>query len=323
LRLAGQGGTAWRPERVGVFLGTFRGMAEVNEQIWVKLIESDPRFVPALLFQEVVTNAVASAISIRWGLRGSDYSICSGSGPGYQVLYLAAQTLRAGRADAIIAGAFDVFTAANHHDLDDLGVLSPTNLSRPFDVRRDGFLMGEGAAVVMLETLAHARARGASIQAEITGIGVGHDAQGFFTLHPEGRGLAQAMRRALDEAQLDAEEVGYVGAAANSTSTLDRAESRALRSVFKDAPQVPVSSMKGLTGDAMAASDIFNLAACIAAVKDGSLPVQAGTHHVDSECDLNVVRPGGPRPQIRAALANSYSYFGGNAGAAVVEASPD
>jgi len=296
----------------------------VSEQIWIKLVETDPRFVPALLFQEVVTNAVASAISLRWELLGTSYSISSGSGAGYHVLDLAAQALRAGRADMIIVGAFDVFTPTNHQDLDDLGLLSPSNLSRPFDTARDGLLMGEGAAVVVLETLAHARARGAAVQAEITGIGVAHDAYGFFGLHPEGRGLALAMREALEEAHLVAEDVDYVGAAANSTATLDRAESRALHSVLTDAAgRVPISSVKALTGEAMAASDMFNLAACISAVGGGLLPVQAGTDHVDPECDLNVVRTGGTRHRVRAALANSYSYFGGSAAAAVVEGSPD
>jgi 3-oxoacyl-(acyl-carrier-protein) synthase len=323
LRAAQQNAGSWKAERVGVLLGTFRGMAEVSEQIWIKLVETDPRFVPALLFQEVVTNAVASAISLRWELRGTSYSISSGNGAGYHVLDLAAQALRAGRADLILAGAFDIFTPTNHQDLDDLGLLSPSNLCRPFDVDRDGLLMGEGAAVVVLETLAHARARGAAIQAEITGIGVAHDAHGSFGLHPEGRGLALAIREALDEAHLSAEDVDYVGAAANSTAILDRAESRALHSVLGEAAaRVPVSSVKALTGEAMAASDIFNLAACIAAVGDGLLPVQAGTDHVDPQIELNVVRSS-TRRRVRAALANSYSYFGGSAAAAVVEGSPD
>jgi 3-oxoacyl-(acyl-carrier-protein) synthase len=317
---AGQAQPAWPAERVGVFLGTYRGMTEVSEQIWSKMIESEPRFVPALLFQETVTNAVASAISIRWGLRGTNYAISAGKASGYHTLYLALQALRAGRADAIVAGTFDLFTEANQHDMDALGMLSASNRSRPFDARRDGFVMGEGAAVVVLETLAGARARGATVLAEISGIGLAHDAHRFAVNHPEGRGLAAAMRQALSSAGTEAAQIDYVGAAANSTAALDSAECRALASVFgARASQVPVSSLKALTGEAMAASDLFNLVACVAAVKDGIAPPQAGVEERDPECDLNFVHAGAAAP-VRRALAHSYSYFGGNAAAVVVEA---
>jgi 3-oxoacyl-[acyl-carrier-protein] synthase II len=323
LQSAGQEKPSWTPERVGVFLGTYRGMTEVSEQIWSKMIESEPRFVPALLFQETVTNAVASAISIRWGFRGTNYAISAGKASGYHTLYLAIQALRAGRADAIVAGTFDLFTEANQHDMDALNMLSTTGASRPFDARRDGFVMGEGAAVVVLETLAGARARGATILAEIGGVGLAHDAHAFATTHPEGRGLAAAIRQALASAEVEPGDVDYIGAAANSTPVLDRAECRAIDTVFGErARTVPVSSLKALTGEAMAASDLFNLIACVAAVRDGVVPPQAGTEERDPECSLNFVR-GGTGAPVRTALAHSYSYFGGNAAAAVVEACPN
>jgi 3-oxoacyl-(acyl-carrier-protein) synthase len=320
LQSAGQAEPGWQPERVGVFLGTYRGMTEVSEQIWSKMIESEPRFVPALLFQETVTNAVASAISIRWGLRGTNYAISAGKSSGYHTLYLAAQALRAGRQDAIIAGTFDLFTEANQHDMDALNVLSASGVSRPFDSRRDGFVMGEGAAVVVLETLSGARARGARVLAEIGGIGLAHDAHAFAETHPEGRGLAAAMRQALANAGAEPADVDYIGAAANSTPAMDRAECRAIASVFGErAATVPVSSLKGLTGEAMAASDLFNLIACVAAVGDGVAPKQVGTEHRDPDCNLNFADGKANGAPVRRALAHSYSYFGGNAAAAVVE----
>jgi 3-oxoacyl-[acyl-carrier-protein] synthase II len=320
LAQAGQTEPAWDPERVGVFLGTYRAMTEVSEQIWSKIINGEPRFVPALLFQETVTNAVASAISIRWGLKGTNYAISSGNASGYQVLQLAVQALRSGRADAIVAGTFDLFTEANQHDMDDLGMLSPSNLSLPFDARRDGFVMGEGAGVVVLETLARARARGARPLAEVAGVGLAHDAYAVAGHHPEGRGLADAMRRALSESGTAPEAIDYIGAAANSTPGLDRAESRAIHSVFGEAAgAVPVSGLKAYTGEAMAASDIFNLAAAVAAVGGAPIPAQPG-HEADPECALNVVGPGAADRPVRAALINSYSYFGGNAAAVVVRA---
>jgi 3-oxoacyl-(acyl-carrier-protein) synthase len=321
LASAGQAEPSWDTERVGVFLGTYRGMTEVSEQIWSKVIESEPRFVPALLFQETVTNAVASAISIRWGLRGTNYAISAGKASGFHTLYLAVQALRAGRADAVLTGTFDLFTEANQHDMDALDMLSPSNASRPFDARRDGFVMGEGAAVLVLETLAGARARGARILAEISGVGLAHDAHAFATNHPEGRGLVAAARQALQSAGVAPEDVDYVGAAANSTGALDRAECRAIASVFGErARSVPVSSLKALTGEAMAASDLFNLVACVSAVGDGVAPPQAGTEEIDPECDLDFVRLGAARRPVKKALAHSYSYFGGNAAAVVVEA---
>jgi len=319
LRHAAHTPTSWPAERVGVFLGTYRGMTEVSEQIWHKLIESEPRFVPALLFQETVTNAVASAISIRWGLKGTNYAISSGNASGYQVLYLALQALRSGRLDAVVAGAFDVFTSANHHDMDDLGMLSERGASRPFDRRRDGFIMGEGAGVLILERRPTALARGARILAEIGGVGIAHDAYGFATHHPEGRGLATAAGSALTQAGVTPAAIDYIGTAANSTLGLDRAESRAIHTVFGDcARTVPVSSLKALTGEAMAASDLFNLIVCIAAVGGGELPPQAGTDECDPECPLNLVTPDRQPPNVRTVLAHSYSYFGGSAAAVVV-----
>ncbi|WP_224364466.1 beta-ketoacyl-[acyl-carrier-protein] synthase family protein [Hyalangium versicolor] len=318
LQAAGHGPSTWNSERVGVFLGTYRAMAEVSQDIWHRIITSEPRFVQPLLFQETVTNAVASALSIRWGWRGTNYAISAGNSCGFQVLSLALHALRSGRADAIIAGTFDLFTAATHYDMNDIGVLSDSNVSRPFDTRRDGFIMGEGAAVVVLETLASARARGATILAELAGLGVAHDGHGFATHHPEGRGLALAMSQALRGAELSPGEVDYIAAASNSTQSLDRAEVAALRTVLGAAADtVPLSSIKALTGEAESASDMFNLLACIGAVRGGGLPLQAGTEQ--PEFQLNLVRqPQGHRP-VRAALANSYS-FGGNAGAALVRA---
>ncbi|WP_240359002.1 beta-ketoacyl-[acyl-carrier-protein] synthase family protein [Pyxidicoccus trucidator] len=318
LQQAGHGPSTWNPERVGVFLGTYRANAEVSQEIWHRIITSEPRFVQPLLFQETVTNAVASALSIRWGWRGTNYAISAGNACGFQVLSLAAHALRSGRADAIISGTFDLFTTATHYDMDDIGVLSDSNVSRPFDSRRDGFIMGEGAAVVVLETLASARARGATVLAEIAGLGVAHDGHGFGTHHPEGRGLASAMSQALRGAAVSPEAVDYIAAASNSTQSLDRAEVAALRTVLgARAGTVPLSSLKALTGEAEAASDMFNLLACIGAVRGGALPVQVGTEQ--PEFELNLVRqPQAHRP-VRAALAHSYS-FGGNAGAALVRA---
>jgi 3-oxoacyl-[acyl-carrier-protein] synthase II len=320
LRAAGAADAGWVPERVGVFLGTYRAMTEVSEQIWAKLITSEPRFVPALLFQETVTNAVASAVSIRWGFKGTNYAISSGNASGFQVLQLAVQALCSGRADAIVAGAFDLFTEANQYDMDDLGMLSPSNTSRPFDLRRDGFVMGEGAGVVVLERLEQARARGAVVLAEIAGVGLAHDAHGCGGHHPDGRGLAAAMHQALAGAELEPGEIDYLGAAANSTPGLDRAESRAIHTVFgAAAAEVPVSGLKAYTGEAMAASDMFNLAASIAAVGDGVAPAQPEPER-DPECALNVVGAAGGQRPVRTALADSYSYFGGNAAAVVVRA---
>ena len=310
----------WDRERVGVCLGTYRAMTEVSEVLWSKLIESEPRFLPALLFQETVTNAVASAVSIRWGLRGTNYAISAGNACGHQVLFLGAHALLTGRAEAVVAGAFDLFTSANHHDMDDLGMLSPVGASRPFDRRRDGFVLGEGAAVVVLETLAGARRRGATVLAELAGLGIGHDAHAFAANHPDGVGLAEAIERALGSAVAEPDQIGYVGAAANSTPDLDLAESRALRRVLGSvADTVPVSSLKGATGEAMAASDLFNLIASVGAVRDGWLPPQAGTEEADPECGLNLVPQGHPRTTVDKALVHSYSYFGGNAAALVIQ----
>jgi len=319
LQGAGYTPSTWTPERVGVFLGTYRAMTEVSEEIWQRIITSEPRFVQPLLFQETVTNAVASAISIRWGWRGTNYAISAGNACGFQALHLARHALVSGRADAIIVGTFDIFTAANHYDMDDLGMLSASNVSAPFEARRDGFIMGEGAAVVVLETLASAQARGATVLAELAGLGVAHDGHAFAANHPEGRGLVSAMQQALARANVSPQEVGYVAAAGNSSQSLDRAEAAALLTVFKEASrEVPISSIKALTGEAMSASDMFNLIACVGAVSGGGLPVHGA--EARPEFDLNLVRRSKAARPVEVALADSYSYFGGNAGAALLRA---
>ncbi|HEY3052260.1 MAG TPA: beta-ketoacyl-[acyl-carrier-protein] synthase family protein [Thermoanaerobaculia bacterium] len=321
LRQAGHEKWSLVSERIGVFLGTYRGMSEVSEQIWSKLIDGEPRFVPALLFQESVTNAVASAISIRWGFRGTNYAISAGNSSGFQVLHLAAEDLREGRADAIVVGTFDLFTEANQHDMDDLGMLSASNASRPYDSLRDGFVMGEGAAVIVLETEAGARSRGATVLAEIAGVGIAHDAYGFARNHPEGRGLVSAVRSALRRADVEPSDVDYIGAAANSTTSLDSAETAAIEVIFGDAARnVPVSSLKGMTGEAMSASDMFNLISCISAISVGKVPPHGASAELSADGALNYVRPETQHFPVEMALAHSYSYFGGNAGAALVRA---
>lgn len=320
LRNAGQEAPSWSPERVGVFLGTCRGMAEVSEQIWAKIIESEPRFVPALLFQETVTNAVASAISIKWGFKGTNYAISSGNASGYHVLYLAARALRARRLDAVLAGAFDVFTPANQRDMEDLGMLSATGRSVPFDADRDGFVMGEGSGVLVLERLESARERGATILAELGGVGVAHDGHALDSHDADGRGLASAIDQALRAAGIAPGDVDYVGAAANSTRGLDLAESRAIHAVFNGrGARVPVSSIKALTGEAMAASDLFNIIACIGSLGGDTLPLQAGTVRPDPACNLNLVRAEPVPHAVQTAVAHSYSCFGGSAAAVVVQ----
>jgi 3-oxoacyl-(acyl-carrier-protein) synthase len=319
LRDAGACPPAWAAERAGVIVGTYRAMTDVSERIWGKLAASQPHFVPALLFQETVTNAAASAVSIRWGLRGSSYAVASGNAPGAQVLDLAVSALRSGRLDAVVVGTVDVFTEMNHHDMDDIGLLSASGRSRPFDADRDGFVMGEGAAALVCETLVGARARGARILAGIAGIGLSHDAA-HGGVHPEGRGLATAIRAALAQAGVEPAGIDYIGAAANSTVELDAAECCAIRAVFNGhGADVPVSSLKGLTGEAMSASDLFNLIVCIAAVGDGCAPPHVGVEQLDPRCDIRLVDADRAAPRaVRRALAHSYSYFGGSAAAVVV-----
>ncbi len=195
---------------------------------------------------------------------------------------------------------------------------NPHGASRPFDKERDGFVLGEGAAVVILEELEHAQNRGAKIFAELAGYGATSDAFRITDIHPEGRGAIGCMKKALEDAGLTIDDIDYINAHGTSTSVNDRVESLAIRTLFGErAYKVPVSSTKSVTGHLVAAAGASELIYCILAIRDGILPPTMNYQTPDPDCDLDYVPNEARKAQVDIALSNSFGFGGQNVTLAV------
>ena len=190
----------------------------------------------------------------------------------------------------------------------------PTRASRPFDVDRDGFVMGEGAGIVILETLEHAKARGAKIYGELVGYGVSADAYHLTSPDPEGNGAARCMQMALDHANMKPEDITYINAHGTSTPLGDICETKAIKKVFGDYAKhgLVVSSTKSMTGHLLGAAGAIELAACLMAIKDGIVPPTINLDNQDPECDLDYCANVARKMEVNAALSNSFGFGGHN-----------
>jgi len=252
-------------------------------------------------------------------LDGPNLSCLTACAAGSQAVGEAAELIRAGEAELMLAGGsqsmihpfgltgFCLLTALSQRNDE------PTRASRPFDLRRDGFVLGEGAGLVVLEELEHAKERGATIYAELTGYGCTADAFRVTDCHPDGRGAVACMRAALADAGLTPSEVGYINAHGTSTQLNDRAETRAIKEVFGPAArEVAVSSSKSMLGHLIAAAGAVELVICVEAIRQGVLPPTINYETPDPECDLDYV-PNVPREKrVRHALSNSFGFGGQN-----------
>jgi 3-oxoacyl-[acyl-carrier-protein] synthase II len=302
------------PARVGVIVGTgVGGLTTLQKECQTWLEEGD-RAVSPLFVPMMMPNAAAGQIAMRRGLHGPGFSIASACSTGAHSIGEAARLIARGEADVMVAGGTEaalvgLCIAAFRR----MGALSRVGESRPFDTRRDGFVMGEGSAVLVLEREAHARARGAQIFARVSGYGASNDA--FHITQPEenGRGAVEAMTKALADAGLAPEDVGYVNAHGTSTPINDRVETIALRRVFSD-DGPPVSSCKGAVGHTLGAAGAIEALACVEALRRGALPPTLGLEDIDPECAADHIA-GAPReaPDLKVALSNSFAFGGQNA----------
>jgi len=265
--------------------------------------------VPPLVVPRLMHNAAPSHVSIRHGLRGPSFSVSSACASANHAIGLAFREIREGRAPVMLAGGAEAMLLfGGIKAWEGLRVLSPDGC-RPFDAARNGMVMGEGAAVFVLEDAAHAAARGAQPLAELAGFGMTADAGDIVA--PSVEGAAAAMLAALADAGMAAEEVGYVNAHGTGTLANDRAEAAAMRQVLGAA--VPVSSTKGAHGHAIGATGALELLACIAALHDGAIPPTAGCRLPDPDCGLDIVTGTARRVRAGAALSNSFAFGGLNA----------
>jgi len=308
------------PYRVGVILGSgIGGISEIEAQ-HAKLIQRGPGRVSPFLVPKMMGNAVSGVISIRYGLKGINYVAVSACASGLNGIAAALRTIQYGDADLVVTGGSEAA-------LGPLGLAGfcsaralsrrnddPERASRPFDRERDGFVMSEGAGVLLLEEYEHARKRDAKIYAEVAGCGNTGDAHHITAPHPEGSGAAKAMELALQDGGIDPDEVEYVNAHGTSTELNDKIETAAIKSVFGDrARKLAVSSTKSMIGHMLGASGGFETVVTALSVHEGTLHPTINQEVPDPECDLDYVPNTAREATVRCAITNSFGFGGHNA----------
>jgi 3-oxoacyl-[acyl-carrier-protein] synthase II len=307
------------PARVGVVFGTaiggFNGMMEQHDV----LRERGPSRVSPTFIPSVLADTASGQLAISLGLRGINYAPVSACATGSTAVGEGAEIIRRGDADAMLAGGGE----ACMHPLILAGFCAmrglvaeeedPTLASRPFDATRAGFVMGEGACVLVLEELEAAQARDATIYAEVLGYGGSNDAHHMAQPDPESTGVSEMMRAALRRAGLEPERVGYINAHGTSTPLGDAAETRAIKEVFGDhAYELAVSSTKSMTGHCFGAAGAIEAMMCVLALHEGVLPPTINYRNPDPECDLDYVPNEAREVQVEVALSNAMGLGGHN-----------
>lgn len=319
LRDAGLQITPEHADEIGVIIGSgIGGIGSLSEGI-ITLRDKGPGRVSPFLVPAMITNLAAGLVSIRYGLKGPSYCVTSACATGAHAIGEAAETIRRGWAKAIIAGGSEApITPIGIAAFCSMRAMStrndaPDTASRPFDATRDGFVLSEGGAVVVLEDLEFAQARGARILAEIVGYGLSSDAYHITTPPPGHEGVVRAMRLALRHANLVADDIDYINAHATSTPAGDIAETQAFKALLGErAAQVPVSANKSQLGHLLGAAGSIEAIITILAMQHGILPPTINLHTPDPECDLDYV-PNAARPgQVDIALSNSFGFGGHN-----------
>lgn len=310
--------------RVGVIIGSGVGGVQTWEAQHRTLIEKGPGRISPFLIPMMIVDMAAGQVSMLYGARGANFATVSACASGAHAIGEAFRMIKRGDLDAVLAGGSEAsitelclggFCASKALSTRNE---EPTRASRPFDAARDGFVMGEGAAVLVLEAERHALDRGAPILAELCGYGATGDAHHLTAPAPGGEGAARGMMQALDEAGLSPEDIDYINAHGTSTSLNDKYETAAIRSAFGDhADSLMISSTKSMTGHLLGAAGAIELVATVQSVRDDVAPPTINYENPDPECDLDYVPNAARRGTIRAALSNSLGFGGHNATLAV------
>lgn len=307
-------------DRIGVLIGTgIGGIGTLLEQAEL-MRQRDASRVSPFLIPMMLADTAPGVIAINLGVRGPNMSVVTACATGSNALGEAAEIIRRGSADVMIAGGGEAaITKLTMAGMNSMGALStrnadPTKASRPFDADRDGFLMGEGAGVVILESLEHAQARGAHILAELSGYGTSDDAYHISAPAEDGAGAALCMQLALENAGLTVADIDYINAHGTSTHLNDMGETAAIKTVFgKRAYQIPISSTKSMTGHLLGASGALEALICTKIVNEGIIPPTINYETPDPECDLDYVPNQAREAQVKHALSNSFGFGGHNA----------
>jgi 3-oxoacyl-[acyl-carrier-protein] synthase II len=328
------GATGVNPEQVGVYLGGGEGPIDFDNFVAAAIAgwNAEKRELDAVKWAEVAgsrltaikefeqdPNCAAGHIACRFNAQGPNINTLTACAASTQALGEATQLIRRGDADVMISGgAHSMIHPLGVTGFNRLTALSTRNdscasASRPFDRTRDGFVLGEGAGILILEEYECARRRGARLLAEITGFGSTADAFRVTDMHEDGRGATAAMRGALADAGIQPQDIDYISAHGTGTEENDKIETRAIRTVFGEyARQVPISSVKSMLGHLIAGAGAVELITCVLAIRDGIIPPTANYSEPDPNCDLDYV-PNQPRQaKVRTCLSNSFGFGGQN-----------
>jgi 3-oxoacyl-[acyl-carrier-protein] synthase II len=309
---------SWCPERVGVVLGTAVGGQQTWEEQGRRMAARSPRAVNPLTVPRAIGNIAAGTVALDLGLHGPSFTVSTACAAGTTALGLALDLLRAHRCDVVLAGGteaavtplvvtgFDRLKALSRHAAD------PSRASRPFDAERDGFVLGEGAAVLVLERAQDAAARGRRGYARLLGYGASSDAHHLTAPDPEGHSARRAVREALDDAGAGAGDVALVNAHATSTPQGDAVEARLIAGIF--GPDIPVTSTKGVTGHMLGAAGAVEAAFTALSIERGVIPPTAGLRSTDPGLpEIDLVRDTARHTAVPVAVSNSFGFGGHNA----------
>ncbi len=306
------------PYRIGVIVGSGIGGFQTIEKEYSGYLDKGMRHISALFIPMMITNMAAGTISMRYGFKGPNYAPVSACATSAHAVGEAFRSIKHGYCDVCLTGgseaAITQFAIGGFNNMKALTQSEdPDRACCPFDKERSGFVMGEGGAILVLEELEHARARGAHIYAEITGYGATADAYHMTSPDPEGLGGAQAMLLACREGGISPEQVDYVNAHGTSTGLNDKFETKAVKAALgAHAYHIAVSSTKSMTGHLLGAAGALEAMLCARALEDGIIPPTANYRVKDEECDLDYVTEGARKQAITHALSNSLGFGGHN-----------
>ena len=307
------------PYRVGCAVGSGVGSMQAMEREYTKLVEKGPSRVNPIFVPLMICNMAAGNVSIQFGLKGKSINDVTACATGTNNIGEAFRSIQYGEADVMVTGGtegavcplgiagFTALTALSTVD-------DPAKCSLPFDKNRSGFVMGEGAGVVVLEELEHAKARGAKIYAEVVGYGCSSDAYHITSPQEDGAGAARAMTNAMEDAGVQPSEVTYINAHGTATHHNDLFETRAIKLAFGDAAKnLRINSTKSMIGHLLGAAGGVEFIACVKAITDGYVHATVGTTEPDEECDLDYTLGSGVEMPVDAVLTNSLGFGGHNA----------
>ena len=307
-------------DRVGAIIGTGIGGLGTLSNGYDTLSQRGPMKVSPFLIPMMLPDTSGGMVAIHFGIRGPNFAVVTACATGTNSIGEATEVIRRGQADVMLAGGTEAgIVPISFAGMGVMGALTtrndePERASRPFDLNRDGFLMGEGAAVLILESLEHAQARGARILCEVSGYGSNNDAFHISAPAENGEGAARCMRMAIDDAHLAGEQISYINAHGTSTPLNDKNETAAIKKVFGEAAyEIPVSSIKSMTGHLLGASGALEAIVCVKTIEEQLLPPTINYETPDPDCDLDYVPNRSRSWEVNRAMSNSFGFGGHNA----------